>query len=590
MKGRACTGAAVLSLSSLLALSASGADVGADPAEPPKQKSLDANLPDGKSPVGKLIGGWLATTEIDGKQRGHWLELAADRSWRRIEDHFGFRAENHGHWSPDGDGAVLEDVGVRLHFADGKLLLVYGGETLYAFRPCPTMPKHLGDLPPFPGTLSETVAILAAELSEQDRALMAGTLEGDLVRFHHGLGTYIRNRFGLWGANPALLAACKVSHPDDASAVVLRALRDHLRKTRPGGRELDYAEGLLRDLALPSIPVRQTTAARLVTALNLEIRRALRRKGLLQDALVFELARPSNDDERRRRDSYWLNYPPGLRAWGQRGEHRDDRKAIELLTGFRIRLAAPNRVVLEPNFDPRWYQTPEKSPDFASVRWREDWFEVESTVEEGEHASLQQEGSPQRGARGPSRGPIRTDTWTMLGASPPLPIEQAVAYARAARERIPAAKTPVEIAITAAPTGHGADACEWVYTVRSAFTDRDVGAGAPAEISPHSMRRSEWPDLRKPPRLSPSLALSRFRDALTPSPNPLARIAIRLKRVSASTRWYYEVALGDGDEKLPASDETGYETGYVTGYVTMDGRVFFAKPDRDSARPEQAVR
>jgi hypothetical protein len=547
-------GAMVLSLS-LLATPTSAAERDSEPAAAPEGGAPATKL------EAKLIGGWLATTEIDGKQRGHWLELAADRSWRRIEDHFGFRAENHGHWRPDGDGAVLEDVGVSLHLAGGKLLLVYGGQTLYAFQPCSTMPRHLGELPPFPRTLSETVAILAAELSERDRIVMAGTLADDLVRYHHGLGTYIRNRFGLWGANPALLAACKVSHPDDASAVVLRALRDHLRKTGPGGRELDQVEGVLRALTLPPMPVRQTSAAQLVTALNLETRRALRRQGLLQDAVVFELARPRDDDQRRRRQGYWLNYPPGLRAWGQGNKHRDDTRPIDLLTGFRTSLQPPNRVVLEPTFDPRWYQTPEKSPDFASVRWREDWFEIETSVEEGE------------------QGASRIDTWAMLGASPPMSVEQAVAHAGAARERIPAGKTPVEIAISVAPAEDPPEAWRWHYTVRSAFTAPGAGAPSPVEISPQSLRTSQWPDLRRPPRLAAPLALSRFRRTLTPPPAQLVSVDIRLKRVSASARWYYEVTLGDGDQK-------------VAGYVTMDGRVFLRlrKLDTDHPSAEQAIR
>jgi hypothetical protein len=543
-------GAMVLSLS-LLASHTSVAD---------PQPGPPARIQPNAKPA-TVIGGWLATTEIDGKQRGHWLELAADRSWRRIEDHFGFRAENHGHWRPDGDGAVLEDVGVNLHLADGTLLLVYRGQTLYAFQPCPTMPKYLGELPPFPRTLSETVAILAAELSEQDRIVMAGTLETDLVRFHHGLGTYIRNRFGLWGANPALLAACKVSHPEDASAVVLRALRDHLRKTRPGGRELEHVEGLLRELTLPPLPVRQTTVVRLVSVLNLETRRALRRKGVLEDALVFELARPSDDAQRRKRDVYWLNHPPDLRAWGQGDKRPDDISPMHLLAGFRTWLQAPNRVVLEPTFDPRWYQTPEKSPDFASVRWRDDWFELETSIEEGE------------------QGRVRIDAWSMLGASPPMSVEQAVAHAGAARDRIPAGKMPLEIALTAAPAqSEGAPgAWQWLYAVRSAFTDQAAGGQPPADLSPQSLRRSQWPDLRQPPRLSAALALTRFRNALTPSPNPLARVRIRLVRLSTSARWYYQVTLGEGDET-------------VAGHVTLDGRVFPSKSDGDSARSEQAVR
>jgi len=503
----------------------------------------------------KLIGGWLASTEIDGKQRGHWLELNADGTWRRIEDHFGFRAEDHGRWLPDGDGAILEEVRVRLHLAEGKLLLVYRGRTLYAFQPCPTIPKPLDELPPFPHTLSETVAILTAELPERERTVLAGTLKEDLVRFHHGLGTYIRNRFGLWGANPALRAACKVSHPDDASAVILRALRDHLRNTRPGGRELDYLEGILQGLSIAPTAVRQMTVARLVDTLNHESRRALRRKGVLEDALVFELARPSNEDERRKAEEYWLNDPPGLRAWGQGEKPSADTRPVDLLIGFRKWLLAPNRVMLEPTFDPRLYQTPQSSPDFASIRWRDDWFEMETSVEQGKQRSM------------------RVDAWSMLGPSPPMSVEQAAQYAGMSRERAPAAKTPIEIAITGEPRDSPQEPWAWSYVVRSACEAPFSEVRPPAEIGRDSIRTSQWTDLAKPPRLSASAALARFRGVLARAAQPSqgARVEIHLNRVSASA-WYYQISLEDGGQQ-------------VSGYVTMNGRVALAKTTMEDEVP-----
>ncbi len=490
----------------------------------------------------RLVGGWFASTEIDGRARGHWLELRADRTWRRIEDHFGFRAEDHGRWRPDGDGALLEDVGVRLHLAEGRLRLVYRGQNLYAFEARPSMPKALDELPPFPTTLSETVAILTAELPERERIVIAGTVAQDLVRFHHGLGTYIRNRFGLWGPNPALRAACKVSHPDDASAVILRALRDHLRSTRPGGRELDHLEDVLQDLALAPLAIRQMTVAQLVTALNQESRRALRRKGLLQDALVFELARASKPDEQGKRETYWINHPPGLRAWGQGDEPRADTKALDLLVGFRRWLASPNRVMLEPTFDPRFYQTPGRSPDFASVRWRGDWFELETAIEPSVR--------------------VRVDAWSMLGEAPPMPVEQAAQYGASARERVPAGKTAIEVAIVGEPVGESRWA--WSYVVRSALDAVPVDVEPPREIASKSMQRSRWRDLRRPPRISASAALESLRRALPKAAQlePESRVEIRLKRASASA-WYYELSLHKAAQRL-------------SGYVTLDGQVVLA--------------
>lgn len=494
------------------------------------------------APDPHLLGGWLATTEVEGKARGHWLALHGDGTWQRIEDYFGFRAENRGRWLPDGDGVVLENLDVRLYLSEGKLRLVSGGEMLYTFEPCAAMPKTLAELPPFPRTLSETVAILSAELPERERLVIAGTLAQDLGRFHHGLGTYVRNRFGLWGPNPALLAACKVDHPDDASAVILRALRDHLRHTRPGGRDLEALEGVLRDLAIGAFPVRQMTLERFVSTLNQETRRGLRRKGLLEDAVVFELAPPKDDEERRQRQAVWLNFPPGLHAWGEVDRPGEGTPVVELVAAFHKWMKAPGRVVLQPELGSPWYQTPQESPDFASVRWRDDWFEI-ATATEREGGSA-----------------IRVDTWSMLGQAPPMPVEQAFSYAGTARERFLPARHPIEVVIAGSPLPGQGDVWRWSYQVRSTVDGQLPEADG--EVVGAPLGRIRWVDVRKAPRLSAAQALSRFRDALAagpPAPVP-DRVQIRLRRASGPGAWYYEVVVAG-------------ETDAAAGLVMLDGRV-----------------
>jgi hypothetical protein len=262
---------------------------------------------------------------------------------------------------------------------------------------------------------------------------------------------------------------------------------------------------------------------------------------------VFELARPASQDEQRKRETYWINHPPVLRDWGHGNEPRGDLKAVALLTGFRKWLETPNRVVLQPTFDSRFYQPPQKSPDFASVRWRGDWFEVETRVREGEDRS------------------VRIDRWFMLGASAPMPIEQAALYAATSRDRVPAGKSPIEISMVGEPA-EGVR-WEWEYVVRSVLDDSPVDAKAPAEISAKSLRRSQWLDLRRSPRVSAMAALSSFRRALPKAvqAGAEAHVEIRLKRCSASA-WYYEVSLRTTDRQ------------HVTGYVTMDGQVALVQP------------
>ncbi len=55
----------------------------------------------------------------------------------------------------------------------------------------------------------------------------------DLIRFHHGYGTYIRNTFGLWAKHPLLLASMCLpldNHPDDTSYRITVKLWESVRK------------------------------------------------------------------------------------------------------------------------------------------------------------------------------------------------------------------------------------------------------------------------------------------------------------------------------------------------------------------------
>ncbi len=53
----------------------------------------------------------------------------------------------------------------------------------------------------------------------------------ELTELHFSLGMAMRNELGLWSAESPLLKASGVEHPDDASSVILIALRDHLQNT-----------------------------------------------------------------------------------------------------------------------------------------------------------------------------------------------------------------------------------------------------------------------------------------------------------------------------------------------------------------------
>ena len=61
---------------------------------------------------------------------------------------------------------------------------------------------------------------------------MSSAEEELIARFNLGLGTYIRNAFGLWNyKNIDLLKACRSEniHPDEASKIILEALWERLQ-------------------------------------------------------------------------------------------------------------------------------------------------------------------------------------------------------------------------------------------------------------------------------------------------------------------------------------------------------------------------
>ena len=90
---------------------------------------------------------------------------------------------------------------------------------------------------PYPQSVQEAVDRLHASISLNDEIRLAASLtEKDLTDFHFSLGHYIRNEFGLWSGNDALLESCRIIagkqylHVDDASSIIIKALWVRLKK------------------------------------------------------------------------------------------------------------------------------------------------------------------------------------------------------------------------------------------------------------------------------------------------------------------------------------------------------------------------
>lgn len=88
-----------------------------------------------------------------------------------------------------------------------------------------------------PRTVDGAVEQLTAAMPLKDRTLLANMASDALDSLHSGLGAYIKEQFGLYSGNASLLRSCAERGnlqdplPDEACAVILRALWEHLRRT-----------------------------------------------------------------------------------------------------------------------------------------------------------------------------------------------------------------------------------------------------------------------------------------------------------------------------------------------------------------------
>lgn len=75
-----------------------------------------------------------------------------------------------------------------------------------------------------PQTIEQAVVVLLDQLPADAKHKIAAMSRDDLIILHFGLGTSIRNDFGLWSGNTALLESAGNSHPDDAAMTIIEAL------------------------------------------------------------------------------------------------------------------------------------------------------------------------------------------------------------------------------------------------------------------------------------------------------------------------------------------------------------------------------
>ena len=76
-----------------------------------------------------------------------------------------------------------------------------------------------------PKTINEAADELLKQMTEEDKNSLKATKKAKLIGYHHGLGTWIRNNFGLWEPDSPLMAL-KPPHyipqePDDVSVEII---------------------------------------------------------------------------------------------------------------------------------------------------------------------------------------------------------------------------------------------------------------------------------------------------------------------------------------------------------------------------------
>lgn len=110
------------------------------------------------------------------------------------------------------------------------------------------VPKSaLTELPP---VVADAFRRLDRELPPESRDALRAVPPGEMWRYHHSIGMYVRNNYGLWKGGPLqeYFLAKGLRHPDDMSGVLLEAYGVYLR-----GAPVDL-DSLIRAIPPPPLP------------------------------------------------------------------------------------------------------------------------------------------------------------------------------------------------------------------------------------------------------------------------------------------------------------------------------------------------
>lgn len=80
--------------------------------------------------------------------------------------------------------------------------------------------------------IDEVINWLFNDLGADEKIQFFNAPKKDLIKFHHGFGTHIRNTFGLWSHHPLLLASMCLplnNHPEKTSFAIATKLWESVR-------------------------------------------------------------------------------------------------------------------------------------------------------------------------------------------------------------------------------------------------------------------------------------------------------------------------------------------------------------------------
>ena len=200
-------------------------------------------------PTLDLVGRWISV-EIEAKDReeagaGWVVSFSADGTFKEeIDEGFGVVEVWNGTYKLEGNNLSMHrtgfkeawDFSVRQKKTGLSISRKRRGEEEYTALLKRSEEEHpaLAKLPRWPKTKAEAVVLLKQKMKKEDLAELAATSKNQLIgKYHFGLGTYIRNAFGVWRGNKDLwndITGGKSMHPDDLSSVIIEALWEDLQK------------------------------------------------------------------------------------------------------------------------------------------------------------------------------------------------------------------------------------------------------------------------------------------------------------------------------------------------------------------------